>query len=582
MSRWRASPIVALLLVAVLAGCLGGPGEDPQVPERRDPVDYQVPEADENLEIVELSALLPGAHPGIEIHVRVAKPDTQEPVGVIVEFTPYRLLDQRQAFIEPQVGPPGGTFMNEFVKRGFAFAWADARGTGDSSGCIDLRGSNDIADAYALTEWLGTQDWSNGKVGFIGASYPGSMAHIAGIANNKHLGGIVPVVASTSFYNYHHMAGVPYQNALGTTKGSYTAFALGPTVNAHNPEYAANQLDKNLCPEHVEHVVLRGALDQTGEYNAWWHDRNLQWRVDEVQVPVLMVQGLQDWNVKPNHIATYFNELNTSKTLVAPQMGHRYADIGDPDEDDEDGPFGWWWEFVSAFFDETLNGVHTGLFDEDRAYVQDTTEAWHIYEGEWPPQDAPLERFNLTEQGLSLSEASSGSVSWEADPVASQLPLAESLLTSYLGEDPMGLMDDHRVILESEELPQTLHTSGVPRLDLTIVPTASTVHLTAVLQYQEPGSDTWSRVNWGYLNPTYRNGLDDPTPVVAHESIPVTIDFHPQEDIFEQGGKLRLVLASTDGSGTVPSFDPGTVQVELGHEEHPAGLWLPLSPLSHG
>jgi predicted acyl esterase len=192
--------------------------------------------------------------------------------------------------------------------------------------------------------------------------------------------------------------------------------------------------------------------------------------------------------------------------------------------------------------------------------VQNTAGDWTVYQGAWPPLGGEKAQLNLTQGGLSWSEASSGTVSWVADPLALVL---ES--------------DEYQVVLESDVLEETLFASGVPLLEMTITSTSEKVHLAAVLQYQEPGSASWSRMNWGLLDPVYRSGVDDPRVFVAGERLPVTIDFHPQEDVFEAGGKLRLVLSSID-TYSVPLFEPGTVTVHLGDEEHPARLLLPLSP----
>lgn len=539
-----------MIVAAAVAGCLdnGNLEEDEGLADEAESIDYTVPKPDDALGLIETQHLLETRDNLVEIHVRVVRPDVEEPVGVIAEFTPYQALSPRNPMLEPIVGAPEGTFVDQFVKRGFAFAYADVRGTGDSSGCIDLRGSVDIQDAYELTEWLGTQEWSNGKVGFIGASYPGSTSHIAGIANNEHLGGIVPVVASTSFYNYHHMGGVPYTNHL-TTNNAYNGIAVAPTVNPQSTNYAVKYAQQAECDQ--DHLVVQ--TDQSGEYTAWWHDRNLQWRVDEVEVPVLMAQGLQDWNVKPNHIATYFNELSANKTLVAPQMGHGY-----PGE----GAYGQWWEFAAAFFDETLNGVRTGMFDGDRAYVQNSDEDWTVYEDSWPPVDATWRALNLTASGMTFTGEPSGSFSWEANPAGA------------VQSD-----DSFEVVLESEALPETLYMSGAPKLNMTITSSAENVHITAVLQYQEPGGSGWNQVTYGYLNPIYREGLDDPRPVLPGIPVPVTVEFHPQEDVYHEDGKLRLIISSTTRTGsTVPVFDIATIDVDLEAEERPGQFWLPISP----
>lgn len=543
--------ILALLLVTVpLVGCIGGgePVEQTSAnPEANPPVDYEPPKR-EDVALLEASHLLDLPEEDVSIHVRIVRPDTDGPVPVIAEFTPYNAPGRAMA-VEPQVNDPTGTFVSQFVERGFAFAFVDVRGTADSGGCLDLRGSMDIHDAWHLTEFLGTQAWSSGKVGFIGASYPGSEAHIAAVAGNEHLGGVIPVAASTSFYDYHHHDGVPYDNHLSTNAG-YTAFATAPTAN---PQYG-NWLTRQAyeAAECDQPDQLTRGLDQSGTYDSWWRDRDLNHRIDEIDVPVLMAHGLADWNVKPDHIDPWFNALDTEKTLIAGQWGHAYP------ADAEDA-YGDWWPFAVSFFDETLNNATTGLFGEDRAYVQDDTGTWRTYNGSWPPADATTHTLNLTSDGLSWTSAPSGEVSWHPEAFDQRLD------------------EDDQVVLESDPLEEALHLAGTPELNLTVVTEAETVHLVAVL---ETGSgDDAQRENFGYLNPTYREGLSQPVRVVPGEPTPVTIEMYPQEDILEAGETLRLTLKSIDGGQTVPAYETGEITAVL-DGERPGQLLLPVSPLA--
>ncbi len=559
MARFHSALVLVLACSIALAGCIGSDEEiDPadvngESLEESERSEYAPPEPEPNIEVEDFSELIPVSVEDVDLHVRVVKPADVDEVPVVVEFTPYNAPGEPM-FIEPQVNPLMAGFASEFVERGFAFAYVDARGTSDSGGCLDLRGSIDIQDAYELTEWLGTQEWSNGKVGFIGASYPGSMAHIAAIANNDHLGGVIPVVASTSFYDYHHKNGVPnFGNLL--TNVAYNAFHAAPSSNPHYENWLTKQAyQATQCDQAYQ--TLKG-FDTSGTYDAWWADRDLNPRVDRVEVPVLMAQGLQDWNVKPDHIDPYFNALETSKTLVAPQMGHSYPG-------DAENAYGDWWEFAVAFFDETLNGVHTGWFDENLAYVEDTDGSWHVYEDAWPPQDAPTWTLNLTEDALTEDEEPHGTISWYAPPA---------------GQEDLAVGENTDIVLETAPLEAPMHTSGTPFLNLTIVTEEEHVHLVAIL---EVGSgDDFEQVNHGYLNPTYREGLDQPQRVVPGQPTPVTIDMFPQEDILHEGDTIRLTLASTDDGNTVPDYDPGQVTVLL-DGERPAQLEWPLSPLTHG
>lgn len=204
----RAWSVVLLMSAVTLAGCAAdgpaGPTQDDEAPEAVPSLAYTPPEPDLGLDLLEHDLWIEGEG-GTTLHARIMRPATDEPVPVIAQFTPYTAPGQNtmlDALLEPAVPNSEGTFDREFVRRGYAFAYGDVRGTGDSSGCLDLRGQLDIQDLAHFADTLAAQPWSTGDVGFIGASYPGSEAHMAALSGSEAVKAVIPIVASTSFYHY--------------------------------------------------------------------------------------------------------------------------------------------------------------------------------------------------------------------------------------------------------------------------------------------------------------------------------------------------------------------------------------------
>ncbi len=119
-------------------------------------------------------------------------------VPVILTYTPYSVLG----------GSAADGLADTYVPKGYARAVADVVGTGDSGGCWDYGGIRERNSAYDLVEWLGTRDWSNGKVAMIGGSYDGTTANEAAVANPPHLAMIVPEVAISHWYGYAYFGGI--------------------------------------------------------------------------------------------------------------------------------------------------------------------------------------------------------------------------------------------------------------------------------------------------------------------------------------------------------------------------------------
>jgi putative CocE/NonD family hydrolase len=599
--------LAAAFLVPVLAGCLDGDapaGRPADLAGGAAPfLGYEVAAPDMDVGLLEEEALFDGAD-GVQIHVRVKRPETSAQVPVIVQFTPYTAgvgsvgsNPALNAVAEPAgcaviAGDCESNFDLQFVRRGYAFAYGDVRGTGDSSGCLDLRGQGDVADAAKVIAWLGTQDWSNGKVGFIGASYPGSEAHIAAIAEagaqTGHLGAVIPVVASTSFYHYHHNDGVPYNgnHALGGTNTGYTQNALAPTINPQNPNFLTKSIEELTCPT-AENVVSHGGADQSGAYYDWWQERNLRAYGRDVTVPVLMAQGLADWNVKPDHIAQYYNDIPTQKTLIAGQWPHQYprskGDCAAYDPStacDPNIPWGAWWEYATAFFDTNLKGIDTGMFTGDVAWVQDNAGTWHR-SSDWPlgEEDRGELLLHLRPDGSLSSSAYAGDPSpeeWVACPHdqlnrGTPLAAAEAQLADCDDEAPV-----EQLVFDSGPFAEDTLLSGVGAAELAIRSTAETTHLVIVLQRMKGGEVLEARENYGYLNPVYRSSLDDPQPLTA-DGYRVRIDLYPQEDLVRKGESIRLIVRSNDEGRTIESYEPGRNSILFDGGTLNA-LWLPTRP----
>lgn len=87
------------------------------------------------------------------------------------------------------------TYGSYYARYGFAVAIQDVRGRWASEGDWEPF-VHEGDDGYDAVEWLGTQEWSTGKVGMVGASYSGTAQFAAAIKRPPHLVTIVPSVAA--------------------------------------------------------------------------------------------------------------------------------------------------------------------------------------------------------------------------------------------------------------------------------------------------------------------------------------------------------------------------------------------------
>lgn len=116
-------------------------------------------------------------------------------------------IDIKTGTIRPTMSPSDIAW---FTSHGYAVAIAEMRGSGASHGTRELdRGPQIARDGKDLVDWLAAQDWSDGKVGMIGASYQGFAQYAVASQRPKALRAIFPEIAGFDDYtSMFHPGGI--------------------------------------------------------------------------------------------------------------------------------------------------------------------------------------------------------------------------------------------------------------------------------------------------------------------------------------------------------------------------------------
>ena len=323
----RALFVALALLTPVLAGCLT-PGSAPA------PV-ATGPSAPLFQAIKKEQKLLTMAD-GVQIDNWVYRPDAPGRFPVVIESRPYF------GNADPPAAAEGQKFskwlIHELVPRGYVVVLHSVRGTGDSGGCYGQGGVVEQKDEAATVEAFAKEPYSTGKVGMIGKSYGGTTPWEAAVQQPPHLVTIVPVSGITEWYLYVASHGVWYDsgtlfNAEYPLSISYHAEPTGADPNdptgwlppasqlAHYPEKACQDLLMD------EAATATGAA--TADEDAFWLERDYQTpaqiaKINQANVSVYVVHGLQDWNVKPDNVVDIYNKLTVPKHMQLGQWDHQY------------------------------------------------------------------------------------------------------------------------------------------------------------------------------------------------------------------------------------------------------------------
>ena len=163
---------------------------------------------------------------GVELAVRITRPDAEGKFPAIMEYNPYRrvkppLPDYRDEY------PPAVPYLAE---RGYVVVQYDVRGTGNSGGWSqDIYAADERRDAYEMVEWIAVQPWCNGNVGMLGKSYSGVVQWQVAVQNPPHLKTIIVRSANDSVYTeWTYPGGVLRPYMFDSYSPHMTAFNFAP------------------------------------------------------------------------------------------------------------------------------------------------------------------------------------------------------------------------------------------------------------------------------------------------------------------------------------------------------------------
>ncbi len=311
-------------------------------------------------------------------------------VPVIAEIGPY--YDDGDVDALTPANRLGRFLIENYVPHGYGVAQVSVFGTGNSNHCMDLMGTDEQRGIDAAVTWLGSQGWSNGKVGIIGKSYDGSTPWQAATFGNPYLATIVPMSGLIGVHELMWRNGSMEARGMIMHNGVYGSFGV---------DGDSDDVD-NACEGYFEGYVngpaaylSGGMVDFAG--NTYWTERSFIGRaLENYKGSVYIIQGMQDWNVDP-HMAFPIHQMVADagieiKTLAG-QWAHDYPDRVEGHSSQGVGrgqeayPYTLRWDWA----DEMLYWFDWYLKGEGRApslgvEMQDNRGGWR-FESTWPSTD---------------------------------------------------------------------------------------------------------------------------------------------------------------------------------------------------
>ena len=479
---------------------------------------------------------------GIRLAARIWRPRDayDDPVPAILEYIPYR----------KRFGTAGRDAMTHpyLAGHGYACVRVDIRGSGESDGVLtDEYTQRELNDGCEIIRWLASQPWCDGRVGMMGISWGGFNALQIAAMRPPALKAIITLSSTDDRYadDIHHMGGC----------------LLGDNLSWASTMFAYNSLppDPALVGERWRRMWF-DRLEGSGLWLATWlrhQRRDDYWRHGSIcedyaaiECPVYAVSGWADGY--SNAVFRLVANLQAPcKGLVGP-WSHSYPHIALP------GPAIDFLTEMLRWWDHWLKDQDTGIMDEPalRVWMQDSVPPTTSYierpgrwvgESSWPSPDITEMRLSLTHHRL-VPEGTAG----ETHELRLRSPVTVGLYAGKWCSYASGpdLAHDQRredggaLVFQSAPLEQDLEILGaaIAELELSV---DKPVGMLAVRLSDVQPDDKVTRVSYGLLNLTHRNGSTAPEPLEPGRRYRIEVRLNEIAQHFPAGHRLRLSVSTS-------------------------------------
>ncbi|MCW8958629.1 MAG: CocE/NonD family hydrolase [Gammaproteobacteria bacterium] len=481
---------------------------------------------------------------GTRLAARLWLPEGAEeaPVPAILEYIPYRKRDLTRVRDDMT--------HHYLAGHGYACLRVDLRGSGESEGVlVDQYRQQEMDDGYEVIHWLSEQRWCNGSVGMMGISWGGFNSLQIAAMRPPALKAIITACSTDDLYldNMHYMGGCLLTDNLSE---STTMFS----VNTCPPDPA-------LVGERWREMWLQRLAGSGLWLDIWLRHqrRDDYWRHGSVcedyaaiQCPVMAVGGWADGYT--NAIFRLLEHLEVPRLGLVGPWGHKYPHLGRP------GPAIGFLQEALRWWDHWLKGQETGIMEEPmlRAWMQasvpPTTRYSHrpgrwIAERRWPSPDVEWRSYYLAPHRLVTEPGQ------RRQPEAAQTlqsPLSVGLFAgkwcSYTAAPD--LPHDQReedggaLVYDSPVLEEPLEILGAPQFELEFSVNRP-VAMVAVRLSDVAPDDKATRITYGLLNLTHRNGNAESQPLEPGRRYRVKVGMNHIAQQFPVGHRLRLSISTS-------------------------------------
>jgi putative CocE/NonD family hydrolase len=560
-------------------------------------------------EFARQEAMIP-VRDGIKLHAIILVPkDVTAPLPILMQRTPYGVDESTSDSVNSRYP--------ELVRDHYIFVFEDIRGRYESEGTFVMSRAmvdhtnpklvDESTDTYDTVAWLIKNiPNNNGCVGVFGISYPGFLAQAAGIDPHPAVKAISPQAPMIDVWmgdDFFH------NGAFRQTYGH--DYTLGMESSKEN---AFGKLDEDAYDFFLKAGSFAAAAKQTGvdklptgigflknpEYDDFWRSRGVEWHLDKVAVPTLLVGGFWDqedmYGPQEAYAMLEPHDSNRENFLILGPWNHgqwssssnHLGDIyfGEATTDD------YRVRYEAPFFDQYLHDQ--GSFTlRDTATFETGSNQWKQY-SHWPPPESKPTNFYLqnfgfgAQTGSILSEAFKdqiqtvtavatdhpGAAEYISDP-ANPIPYRHRPIQATYAEGShwyTWMVEDQRTLLagrkdfaswSSKILEHDITIAGDVIADLFASTTGTDADWVVKLIDEYPATPTTTVsplgdqptadstpsyqliINAEIFRGRYRTSFDHPSAIPANQIEEYTWSLHAADHTFLKGHKIVVQVQST-------------------------------------
>lgn len=434
------------------------------------------------------------------------------------------------------VGPAAisNSMVNTWVPRGFVVMHVESAGTGQSEGCPTIGGPEETASVKAVVDWVAGRadavdpsgepmeaDWTNTNVGMMGTSYNGTLPNAVASTGVRNLKAIVPVSAIDNWYDYYRADGAVV--APGGYQGEDEDVLF---------DYVYTREDREICKP-VREQIARNQDRTTGDYSAFWDQRNYLKNAHKVRAGVFVVHGLSDDNVKTRQAAEWYDAVSrrVPHRIYWHQGGHGGAA---PAEDLNK----WFTHFLFDVDNDAETAPHAIVEREDGT---DTTYA------EWPvPGSRPVAL-----HGTAPGQDGRGELSTERAPGRPSYTTFTDIPTQTMAELVESGSSDHGLVFTSAPLTDSLHLSGTPTARLKFRLGQGAANVTVGVVDIAPDGSVADVITEGWRDPQNRNRIDRSKRIRPGQPLSMRVTLQADDHVFEPGHRVAVVVMQSEEDFTI-------------------------------